>query len=91
MLDCDIKAVYSPKDVILTAINECYNRETGAASQLIANLGVQGEDGRGDGEVEVYDLLDDSSLRPPSSVLNLIISEAVRQGASDIRFRALRR
>ena len=56
LLHSDIEAV-SPRDTILSAINECYNTEDGAASQLIANLTDKKDDGR-DGEVEVYDLLD---------------------------------
>lgn len=89
MLDAGIKAIYSPKDVILTAINECYNQESGAASELIANLS-RNDDGRGDGEVEVYDLLDDSYQHAPIiKLLNLIITEAIQQGASDIHFEPL--
>ncbi|CCB87516.1 MULTISPECIES: type II secretion system ATPase GspE [Parachlamydia] len=90
MLNVDVKPVYSPKDVILAAINECYNQEFGAASQLIANLADQSEDGRGDGEVEVYDLLDDSQMQAPIvKLLNLILTEAIQQGASDIHFEPL--
>jgi general secretion pathway protein E len=85
MLNCSIKAVYSPKETILSAINERYNREHGAASELIANLSA--EDGRGDGEVEVYDLLDDTHHQAPIvKLLNLILTEAIQQGASDIHF-----
>jgi len=90
MLDVDVKPVYSPKDVILAAINEFYNQEFGAASQLIANLADQSEDGRGEGEVEVYDLLDDSHAQAPIvKLLNLILTEAIQQGASDIHFEPL--
>lgn len=90
MLNVDVKPAYSPKDVILAAINECYNQEFGAASQLIANLADQSEDGRGDGEVEVYDLLDDSQMQAPIvKLLNLILTEAIQQGASDIHFEPL--
>ncbi len=85
MLNAAIKAVYTPKDIILTAINDLYNREHGAASELIAHL--KGEDERGEGEVEVYDLLDDSSHQAPIvKLLNLILTEAIQQGASDIHF-----
>ena len=89
MLDCPIKAVYSPKDTILNAINEAYNKETGAASELIAHLGEGGEEGR-DGEIEVFDLLDDSVQQAPIiKLLNLILIEAIQQGASDIHFEPL--
>lgn len=86
MLDAEIKAVYAPKEVILNSINDCYRQESGAASEMIATLGEGGEEGR-EGEVEVYDLLDDSSSQAPIiKLLNLIIIEAIQQGASDIHF-----
>jgi general secretion pathway protein E len=86
LLNCDIEAVYSPRDVILSAIHDCYNTEDGAASQLIANLTDKNEDGRGD-EVEVFDLLDQGRHQSPIiQLLNLILTEAIQQGASDIHF-----
>lgn len=86
MLDNDVRAVYSSKETILAALNELYNREHGAASELIANLD-RSEEGRGDGEVEVYDLLDDTHKQAPIiKLLNLILTEAIQQGASDIHF-----
>lgn len=84
ILDREVKAVYSPRETILMAIHDCYNQEHGAASQLIADL--RGED-KGEGEVEVYDLLDDSNQHAPIiKLLNLILTEAIQQGASDIHF-----
>lgn len=86
MLNCPVKGVYSPKETILAAINERYNREHGAASELIANLSDRNDE-RGDGEVEVYDLLDDTHHQAPIiKLLNLILTEAIQQGASDIHF-----
>jgi general secretion pathway protein E len=87
MLDSPIKAVFSPKEAILSAINDCYNQELGAASQLIANMADRAEEDKGDGTVEVYDLLDDRLAQAPIiKLLNLIITEAIQQGASDIHF-----
>ena len=86
MLNCPVKAVYSPKETILAAINDRYKREHGASSDIIANLGDRSEDGK-DGEVEVYDLLDDTHHQAPIvKLLNLILTEAIQQGASDIHF-----
>lgn len=86
MLDAAIKAVYSPRDHILSAIHERYNQEQGAASQLIAHL-KRSEDGKGEAEVEIYDLLDDTYQHAPIiKLLNLILTEAIQQGASDIHF-----
>lgn len=87
LMNCDIEAVYSPRDVILSAIHDCYNTEDGAASQMIATMVDRPDDGRGDGEMEVYDLLDQGRQQSPIvQVLNLILSEAIQQGASDIHF-----
>lgn len=86
MLNNDVQAVYSPRDTILAALNDLYNREHGAASEMIATLD-RSDEGRNDGEVEVYDLLDDSNKQAPIiKLLNLILTEAIQQGASDIHF-----
>jgi general secretion pathway protein E len=86
MLDVEIKVAYSPKEAILSSINDLYNREHGAASEMIATLQDRGEE-RGEGDVEVYDLLDDTHQQAPIiKLLNLILTEAIQQGASDIHF-----
>jgi len=90
LLGTNVKGVYCPRDVIMTAINDCYNKEQGAASQLLADLGEQVEEGDIDTDVEVYDLLDDTHVHSPIvRLLNLILSEAIQQGASDIHFEPL--
>lgn len=86
LLNCEIEAVYTPRETILAAIHECYNTEDGAASQLIAGMGDKQEDGR-EGEIEVFDLLDQNRHQSPVvQLLNLILTEAIQQGASDIHF-----
>jgi general secretion pathway protein E len=86
LLNCEIEAVYTPRETILAAIHECYNTEDGAASQLIAGMGDKNDDGR-DGEIEVFDLLDQNRHQSPVvQLLNLILTEAIQQGASDIHF-----
>ncbi len=87
MLGKEVKAVYCPRDVILTTLNEVYNQEEGAASQMLAGLKDKREDGKGEGDVEVYDLLD--RRRDQATIvklINLILTEAIQQGASDIHF-----
>lgn len=85
MLGAKIKAVFSPRAGILASINECYNKEDGAASELLANLS---DLGKKEGEaIDAYDLLDDTHHQAPLvKLLNLIITEAIQQGASDIHF-----
>jgi len=82
----NVHVVYSPKSAIQTAINDSYNQESGAASQLIAKMKEAGEDVRTE-EIEIYDLLDNSFQQAPIvRLLNLILTEAIQQGASDIHF-----
>lgn len=86
MLNADVKPIYTPKEIILSAINETYNQERGAAGQLIADLSTRAEE-KQEGDVEVYDLLDTSAEQAPIvKLLNLILIEAIQQGASDIHF-----
>lgn len=86
LLNCEIETAYTPREIILSAINDCYNTEDGAASELIANLTDKHDDARGD-DVEVFDLLDQSRHQSPIiQLLNLILTEAIQQGASDIHF-----
>ena len=86
LLNCEIKAIYCPRDVILSAIHDRYNTEDGAASQLIANLTDKHDDGRGE-ELETFDLLDQNRHQSPIiQLFNLILTEAIQQGASDIHF-----
>lgn len=87
ILNQEVKAVYSPKDTILSAIHDCYKHDHGAASQMIANLSSGSDEEGRDGEIEVYDLLDDAHQHAPIiKLLNLILIEAIQQGASDIHF-----
>lgn len=90
ILDCLVKPVYSPRDVILMAIHECYESQHGAASQLMADLSDNAEENRDDGDIQVYDLFDDQHAQAPIiKLLNLILTEAIQQGASDIHFEPL--
>lgn len=87
LLNCEIETVYSPRDLILSAIHDCYNIEDGAASQLIAHLTDKNEERHGGEELEIFDLLDHGHNQSPIiELLNLILTEAIQQGASDIHF-----
>ncbi len=87
LLNETIEAVYSPRSEILTLIHECYNKKDGAASQMIADLKEETKTKKDDDDVEVYDLLDDSMGQAPVvKLLNLILTEAIQQGASDVHF-----
>lgn len=87
MLGRSIEAVYSPKGLLMEAIRLRYDQKDGAASELLSGLAGQDVLEQEVGELESYDLLDE---RPGQSaivrLLNLILSEAIKQGASDIHF-----
>ncbi|MDF2549841.1 MAG: gspE [Chlamydiales bacterium] len=85
LLGRPVRSAYSPKAAILAAIDERYNTEEGAANELLAHLD-EGPESSG-GDVEVFDLLDHSQRQSPVvQLLNLILTEAIQQGASDIHF-----
>jgi general secretion pathway protein E len=87
MLEKPVKPVYVPDDMLMAAIHECYNQETGATSEMIATLSKKSDMDGEDGDVEVYDLLSDPQYLPPViRLLNLYLTEAIQQGASDIHF-----
>ncbi len=87
ILDLPVKPVYTPDDSLMAAIHECYNQETGETSEMIASLAKKEYGDGEDGDVEVYDLLSDPQYLPPViRLLNLYLTEAIQQGASDVHF-----
>lgn len=86
MLDKEIKGVYTPEEVLLAAINECYHAQEGAASEFLAAMSDEAKKGQNDEEIDAYDLLETKEEAPIVRLLNLILSEAIQQGASDIHF-----
>lgn len=86
MLDKEVRCVYTPQEALLAAINACYHAQEGAASEFLANLSDKSEKGKKEEEVDVYDLLEIKEEAPIVRLLNLILSEAIQQGASDVHF-----
>jgi general secretion pathway protein E len=86
MLDKKIRSVVVSEQIILSWINEHYSHEVGATSKLIAGLSEEPKS-NGKEEVEVYDLLESNGDDAPIiRLLNLVLSEAISQRASDIHF-----
>ncbi len=84
MLSFEIKAVYSPKEQLLSAMQVRYDKRTQQAAEMMANL--ETENGKVE-EAKVYDLLETADeASPVIKMLNLILLEAIQQGASDIHF-----
>lgn len=87
ILDQEIKTLFCPEQAILNAINDCYHSHEGAASEFLANLSEQESRTLIPSEtIEIYDLLEIKEEAPIIRLLNLILSEAIQQGASDIHF-----
>ncbi len=87
VFDRDIELVATSFESILTAINSAYDRSMRQAETAVAEL--EGEDAgdlRGGLEDEVVDLLDMESddEAPIIRLVNSLLSQAVKDGASDI-------
>ncbi|MDR3624536.1 MAG: type II secretion system ATPase GspE [Chlamydiales bacterium] len=79
-----IQTVWMPRDAILEAIDKCYHQDEGVASQLIADL--TDDSYIDNNKIFIDDLLDDREQAPIIKLLNVIITEAIQMGASDIHF-----
>jgi general secretion pathway protein E len=85
MLGEPVKALFCVAERLKTEIHRCYEEEQTSASRASARM-AEKELGA-DGEEEVYDLFDTS--REQSEIvklLNIFLTEAIQQGASDIHF-----
>ncbi|SCC90647.1 Type II secretion system protein E [Chlamydiales bacterium SCGC AG-110-P3] len=82
-----VDAIFCPADILKGEIHRSYEHGGGSASQLIAHMPEHSGDAHGEGEGAIHDLLDQSNEQAPIvKLLNLILSEAIQQGASDIHF-----
>lgn len=83
LLKAPIQEIGTTKEALDLAIEACFHQKKDAASSLIAHLKQQHSSTI---EFEDYDLLDQTADSPVVKLLNLIITEAIQQGASDIHF-----
>ena len=79
-----VKPVCTPLDVIKEAIEVCYGQKEDVAKQLIAIL--REKQTSSSEEEEGYDLLEQTSDSPVIRLLNVLLTEAIQQEASDIHF-----
>jgi len=80
-----LRACLAPADEILVAINMAYDRDSeGAADQVLQDIADDDPEALLSEIEETADLLDDTSDAPVIKLVNLILSQAVRDGASDI-------
>ena len=79
----DVSLVLSTRESILSLINTAYDSSRDTAEQLVADMEESGIDIISEIE-ETADLLDDTSDAPIIKLVNHIISQSVKSGASDI-------
>jgi general secretion pathway protein E len=79
-----IREICAPRDIIEAAIEQCYHQKDDAASALIAILKENSTEDLI--ETEGYDLLAQTADSPVIRLLNMVLTEAIQQGASDIHF-----
>ena len=80
-----IDTVLVPEEEIIAAVNATYDRTSqGAADQVLQDIDEDDPEALLSEIEETADLLDDTSDAPVIKLVNLILSQAVRDGASDI-------
>jgi len=79
----DVDLVLSTRDSILSLINTAYDSSRDTAQQLVEDMEENANDIISEIE-ETSDLLDDTSDAPIIKLVNHIISQSVKSGASDI-------
>ncbi len=76
--------VLASRSALEEAIEKCYHQKENVASELIASLSQEGTSSSE--EEEGYDLLAQDATSPVVRMLNVMLAEAIQQGASDIHF-----
>jgi general secretion pathway protein E len=86
LVSCPIQEIFCPQTKLEEAIEQCYHQHEREASQYIENLTKNAAASSAEEEQECYDLLDQKGVAPVIKILNIILIEAIQQGASDIHF-----
>lgn len=87
--DCHL--VLAPKTVIVSAINAVYEDQGDAADQVIRDMHEDDTDHILSEIEAASDLLEDTSDAPTVKFVNLMLTQAVRSGASDIHLEPFQR
>jgi general secretion pathway protein E len=88
LLRRDIRQALASKATLEESIERCYHQKENEASEYIASL-QPGPAGENEDREEGYDLLEKNAESPLVRMLNVILAEAIQQGASDIHFEPL--
>ncbi|WP_163338239.1 type II secretion system ATPase GspE [Desulfopila sp. IMCC35008] len=80
----ELKSVLCPHQAIIKAINYSYDMTLDTAEEVMQDIDEEDPERLFSEIEEVGDLLDDTSASPVIRLVNLMFSQAVRDGASDI-------
>lgn len=86
LLDRQLSVVVAPIKQIQELIDQLYHQKKEVTKQFLAQIEEQSREQLGEGKEKTYDLLETADETPIIRLLNLIFSEAISQGASDIHF-----
>ncbi|NNM43558.1 MAG: type II secretion system ATPase GspE [Chlamydiae bacterium] len=89
LLQKDIIEVLASKEALEDAIERCYHQKENEASEVIASFHTENDLVQDKGDGEGYDLLEQTMSSPVIKMLNVMLQEAIQQGASDIHFEPL--
>ncbi|MDQ6955303.1 MAG: type II secretion system ATPase GspE [Mariprofundaceae bacterium] len=79
---CEVQPVQVPKDVILASLNQVFDMSSASAEQMLENLSDSDELSK---EIEeIGDLLESEDDAPVIRLVNTLISQALKDRASDI-------
>lgn len=87
LLGAAVETVPAPEDEVVAAVRRAYGAEPGTAADLIAGLEPDAESDSG-GELVAHDLAALANQPPVVRLVNLLLSEAVAAGASDVHLEA---
>lgn len=80
-----VKEAIASRAALEEAIELCYHQKDNEASEYIASL-QQESTQAAEGDEDGYDLLEKNTESPVIRMLNVMLAEAIQQGASDIHF-----
>jgi len=83
---CDVEEIFCPQNHLEEAIEKCYLQGDREASKFIEGLKKEAGASIFEEREDEYDLLEQHEDSPVIRLLNMIIIEAIQQGASDIHF-----
>lgn len=85
LLDAEVQPVMAPRELILQSIEHCYYSKEDSPDTFLQSMDMDADRVTG-GEDTSADLLRASRETPVTQLVNLILLEAVKRGASDVHF-----